>query len=58
MDPTLILAGIIAIAIAWIIHSLGRGTWKCPACDFQTWSEEEAVGYQATHAQHRPTQEY
>jgi hypothetical protein len=38
-------------------HALNSGWWKCPACDFRTRSDEEALGHTALHAMHKPIKE-
>ena len=53
--------GIVVLLLGWFIYEILRalngGIWRCAACDFRTRSEEEALGHQVLHAQHKPIRE-
>ncbi|EFH88629.1 hypothetical protein KSD_62140 [Ktedonobacter sp. SOSP1-85] len=46
---------LVILLVVLVFNLLDKGWWKCsaPGCDFRTRSEEEALGHQAKHAQHK-----
>ncbi|GHO79487.1 hypothetical protein KSD_72580 [Ktedonobacter sp. SOSP1-85] len=46
---------LVIMLVMLAFNQLNKGWWKCsaPGCDFRTRSEEEALGHQAKHAQHK-----